>query len=82
MSDAIEEATNAKLPFGMGEVDLTNPVMVVALAIALTAGATMWNMADSIGAGFASRINAWLAGLTNTDVGGSSSGPGTNGGGL
>jgi len=74
MSDAIEEATNAKLPFGMGEVDLTNPVMVAAIVVALTAGATLWNMADSIGAEFASRINTFLSGLTNSNVGGQSAG--------
>jgi|GEM_PF-2517428 len=63
MSDAIEEATNARLPFGMGEVDITNPLMVAAFVIALTLGATFWNMADSIGQNFANYINATLGNI-------------------
>lgn len=63
MSDPIEEATNARLPFGMGEVDLTNPVMVAALVVALTAGATLWNMADSIGANLAQNFNSFLGNI-------------------
>lgn len=74
MSDAIEEATEAPIPFVGKSVDFTNPVLVAAVMVAMIAGATLWNMADSIGASFASRINTFLAGLTGGNVGGQSSG--------
>jgi hypothetical protein len=74
MSDAIEEATDVPIPFVGESVDLTNPVMVGAVVFALIAGATLWNMAENIGSNFANRINASLAGLTGSDVGGQSSG--------
>jgi hypothetical protein len=74
MSDAIEEATEAPIPFVGKSVDLTNPTMLFAVTVAMVAGATLWNMADSIGANLAARINSFLANLTGSQVGDASSG--------
>lgn len=49
---ALEEATDAQLPFGMGEVDLTSVSAIFAI-IALTLGAMLWNVADRVGANLA-----------------------------
>lgn len=55
---ALEDATDAQLPFGMGSVDLTNPMAALALIVSLILGATIWNMTDSIGANLASQLNS------------------------
>ena len=57
---ALEDATEAQLPFGMGAVDLTNPVAALALIVSLILGATIWNMTDSIGANFAESLNSYI----------------------
>ena len=64
---ALEDATDAQLPYGLGSVSLTDPVALVTLAISLIAGMTLWNMADSIGSNFAARINGLLGGILGTN---------------
>lgn len=55
----LEDATDAKLPFGM-ELDLTNPMAVAAMVISLIAGLTIWNMTDSIAQNFADSLNSYI----------------------
>lgn len=57
------EFTEAKIPFSGDTVDLTNPMAVAALAVALILGFTLWNMADSVGSNLASRINSGIGAL-------------------
>jgi hypothetical protein len=55
-----EDLGTAKLPFGLGKLDLTNPGSAVTMIVALVLGATVWNMSDSIGQNLASRVNNFL----------------------
>jgi hypothetical protein len=67
----LEEATKATLPFsGGGTVDVTNPMALITTAVGLILGFALFSMASDIGAQIASRINAALASLTGTQVGG------------
>jgi hypothetical protein len=52
------EPTEARLPFDMGEVDLTNPMAVLAMVVSLIAGFTIFNMTGSIGEYAAQRLNS------------------------
>ncbi|MCD2199088.1 hypothetical protein LPA44_04135 [Halobacterium sp. KA-4] len=52
---AIEEATEAKLPFGMGSIDLFSTGGVLAV-VAIILGATVWNFADAVGQTLANRV--------------------------
>lgn len=63
MAGDLEDATDAKLPFGLGEVDLTDPMALIATVFALIAGATIWNMADGIGQNAASYVNSILGNI-------------------
>ena len=56
---ALQELTEAKIPFTGEEVDLlsTNAVYLV---VALVAGFTIWNMADDIGGNLASKVNSFI----------------------
>lgn len=60
---AMSEATEARLPFGMGTVDLTNPGTLVAVAVSLIAGFALFHMSDSIGDYVADRLNQFLGGV-------------------
>jgi hypothetical protein len=71
---ALEQATEAKLPFGMGEVDLTAPMSVVGMFLALVFGAIMWNAADRIGSRQADRVINWIE--RNLPMGGEATGSG------
>lgn len=64
MAEAVEVATDAPIPYIGKSIDLTNPVMVIALTVALVAGMTLWNMADDWGSTLATRISAAFASLT------------------
>lgn len=71
---ALEQATEAKLPFGMGEVDLTSPMAALGMFIALVFGAILWNAADRIGSRQADRAVNWIE--TNLPMGGEATGSG------
>jgi len=77
---ALDDATDAKLPFGLGEVDLTDPAALFATVIALIAGATIWNMADSIGQNAASTVNQFLGTILGTNPATGQDGDGGTGG--
>lgn len=59
---AVEEATEAQLPFGMGEVDLTSASAVVTI-VTLILGFAVFSMTQDIGGYVASRANSFI---TNT----------------
>jgi ABC-type amino acid transport system permease subunit len=52
------EPTEATLPFGMGSVDLTSPMAVLAMVVSLIFGFTIFNMTGSIGEYLAQRANS------------------------
>jgi hypothetical protein len=66
------EPTEAKLPFGMGSIDFTNPMSAVVMFVALTLGFVVYHMTDGIGNQLAQRINSFIASATGTNVGGAS----------
>jgi hypothetical protein len=74
MAGSLDDATDFRLPFGMGKLDITNPVGATVMFVALVGGMTVWNMADSIGERFSQRGNQYLARLTGVDVDGGSGG--------
>mgnify|MGYP006290911843 CR=1 FL=1 len=70
-----EDLGTAKLPFGLGSLDLTNPTSAVAMIVALILGATVWNMSDQIGSNFARRVNNFLGNFLPGGNPASSDGP-------
>lgn len=59
---AVEEATEAQLPFGMGKVDLTSAGAIVTV-VTLILGFAVFSMTQDIGSYLASRANSFI---TNT----------------
>ncbi|WP_336359055.1 hypothetical protein [Haloarcula sp. CGMCC 1.6347] len=73
------EPTTATIPFLDMNVDLTDPMAVVTVAVSLIAGFTLFNMTDSIGAMLASRANGALGNVLGVNPGtgqSSDNGPG------
>jgi len=60
------EATEAKLPFGMGSVDLTSTGAVFTI-VSLILGFAVFSMTESIGGYVASRANNAVAGVIGFD---------------
>ena len=58
----VEEATEARLPFGMGKVDLTS-MAAVGTILAMILGFAVFSMTQSIGDYVGSRVNNALAGV-------------------
>jgi len=63
------EPTTATIPFLGMEVDLTDPMAVVTVAVSLTAGFTLFNMTGSIGQVAANRVNAGLGNVLGINPG-------------
>jgi hypothetical protein len=57
---AVEEATEAQLPFGMGEVDLMSTGAIFAV-VSLILGFAVFSMTQSIGDYVASQANSFAA---------------------
>jgi len=53
---AVEEVTEAQLPFGMGEVDLTSTSAILAI-VSLILGFAVFSMTESIGNYLGSKAN-------------------------
>ena len=70
-----EDLGTAKLPFGMGKIDFTNPMSAIMAIVALILGALAWNMADAIGANYAQRVNNFLGNFLPGGNPASSNGP-------
>lgn len=70
----LEDATEAKLPFGLGEIDLTNPVQALVMLTAVTLGFVAYHLTDSIGNQGANWLSNKLAAATGSDVGSAESG--------
>jgi len=56
---AVDEATDARLPFGMGDIDLMSTSAVFAI-VSLILGFAVFSMTESIGSYVASRANSTL----------------------
>jgi hypothetical protein len=56
---ALQELTEAKIPFLNEEVDLLS-TQAIFMVVALILGFTIFNMADSIGDNLAGKVNAFL----------------------
>jgi hypothetical protein len=56
---SVDEATDARLPFGMGEVDLTSTAAIWTI-VAMILGFTVFSMTESIGGYLASQANSAL----------------------
>jgi hypothetical protein len=59
MASKLDDASKAKLPFGMGEVDLFSARAVI-MAITLTFGMMIYSVAQMVGQQFANRVLAML----------------------
>lgn len=64
---ALDDATDATLPFLGDTVDLTNPVAVAVMFVSLVGGFALWNMAGDVGDTVAQRIIAFVSDLTGTN---------------
>ena len=63
----LDEATDAKLPFGMGTIDLGNPVSALVAFVGLCLGAIVWSMASSIGDNYAGSLASFLGNIIGTN---------------
>ena len=70
---AAEEVTEAQLPFGMGSIDFSNPLMAVVGIVTLITGFAVFNMTQSIGEMVGSRVNQTISAATGVDTGDGSS---------
>jgi len=61
-----EEATNAKLPFGMGNIDLTSAGAVFTI-VSLILGFAVFSMTQSIGSYLGDRANSLLGDVIGTN---------------
>jgi hypothetical protein len=63
---AVEEATEARLPFGMGNIDLTSISGVFAV-VALILGFIVYHMTDRIGQRGADWVNSQIGAVTGSN---------------
>lgn len=69
---SLEEATDFQLPFGMGSVDASNPVMLVVTAISLIGGFALFSMASNIGSNVGERLMNGITAVIGFDPSGDS----------
>jgi hypothetical protein len=53
----VEEVTEFKLPFGMGRLDVSNPMTALFTVVAMVGGFTVYHMTSGIGANLADDAN-------------------------
>jgi hypothetical protein len=68
------DATEATLPFGMGDVDLLS-MSGVMMVVSLILGFVIFHMTDSIGSNLANRVNSFIGNLIGTNPATGDSGP-------
>lgn len=68
------DATEATLPFGMGDVDLLS-MSGVMMVVSLILGFVIFHMTDAIGSNLASRVNSFIGNLIGTNPATGDSGP-------
>jgi len=56
----VEEVTEFKLPFGMGRLDVSNPMTALVTAVAMVGGFTVYHMTSQIGSNLANDANDFV----------------------
>jgi hypothetical protein len=61
--------TEANLPFGMGDIDFSDPVSAAMAVVALIFGFVVFHMSNDVGAQLSTRVNSFIASATGAEVG-------------
>lgn len=66
---AAEEVTEFTLPFGMGSIDFSNPVMASMAIVSLIGGFAVFSMTRDLGEQVGQKANSIISSTTGVDTG-------------